>query len=168
VNKHVFLAKDLLGHKRGARSAAFKTAMLSAMGYLAVQSRKPLIRDTLTSDLCGWIAFYPSETFILRAPRICVRFLGQHHLGDPARAVIDVDYKSAQNHRDAMSVEVIFPERLLGLEGLLGVEESLRYNGLYFNLTAGEYRGNLYEAINSVCDAFEIAESRSVRVTASV
>lgn len=168
MEKHVLMAKDLFSHKRGARSAAFKTALMSAMGCLAVQSRRPLIRDTLTTEMCGWIAFYPSETFIVNAPRISVRFVERHPLDDPAHAVIEVDYKSAHNHRNAMDVEVVFPDKLLGLAGLLGAEESVHYHGLFFNLTPGEIIGNLYEAINSVCDAFEIAESRSVRAAASV
>lgn len=166
MEKHVFQAKDLFAHKRGARSAAFKTALLSAMGSLALQSRMPLVHDSMVSGVCGWIAFYPSDSFIHKAPRIMVKFIGKHPGGDSARAIVDVGYMPAFHHRKEMSVEVVFPDRLLGLEGLLGLdalnglEPKVRFNGLFFNLTYGEYQGNLYEAVNAVCDAFELAESR--------
>ena len=172
MDKHVFQAKDLFAHKRGARSAAFRTALMSAMGSLALQSRMPLVHDSMVSGVCGWIAFYPSEAFIQKAPRIMVKFIGKQRGGDSARAIVDVGYMPAFHHRKEMSVEVVFPDMLLGLEGLLGLdslvglEPKVRFNGLFFNLTYGEHHSNLYEAVNAVCDAFELAESRTNMETA--
>lgn len=93
MNSHVFQAKALFEHRLGARSAAFKTALMSAMGHLAVQSRSVLIKDTLSATASGWIAFYPSDALIYKAPRVSVRFIRKSSSGTPARAIIDVGYR---------------------------------------------------------------------------
>lgn len=158
MSNHFFQAKDLFGHRAGARAAAFKTALMSAMGHLAIQSRHVLIKDTLSSPPCGWVAFYPSDELIYKAPRVCVRFM-RKCARTPARAIVEVGYHQAIHHRAPMQIEIQFPDDLQGLSGLMGDDEPIRYNGLFFNLTPGEYVANLYEAANSVCDAFEIAEA---------
>ncbi len=163
MSSHVFQAKDLFGHRRGARAAAFKTALMSAMGHLALQSRNVLIKDTLSAPPCGWVAFYPSDELIYKAPRVCVRFM-RKSASAPARAIVEVDYRQGIHHRGPMEIEIQFPDDLQGLSGLMGDDEPIRYNGLFFNLTPGRYDSNLYEAVNSVCDAFEIAEALGAKV----
>lgn len=58
-----------------------------------------------------------------------------------------------------MAVEIQFPDDLQGLSGLLGDEETPPYNGLFFNLNVGDYQASLFDAVDAVCDTFELAEA---------
>lgn len=153
-------AKNLFGHKHAQRSHILRMALFAAMGIKALQGQPPLLKDTLTRTLRGSISFYPNEAFMPKAPRINVTFIDRdEHEGLSARAVLEVEYTAFTHRRAPLEIDVVFPDRLLGLARILGAEDAGRYTSLYFNLTEGELSGNLFDPIASICAAFDLTEA---------
>ena len=154
-----FEAEKLFGKVATQRTHLFKMAILSAMGLRSLEGKRPLIRDNLSSTVRGLISFYPNEALMLKPPRIIVALTDRDDRnGVPARAEIDLEYTEFTHGREAAKIEVCFPDRILGLGKVLGIDTECRYTSVYFNLTPGELSANLYDFLNPICAAFSAVE----------
>ena len=152
-------AARLLSADRMPMANALRLSVLAASGSRAMQGQLPFERDTLSRTLRGFLSFYPDESLLPKAPRFTLTFIGRDDAeGMPARAVLEVEYKAIAHGRAPVEIDIVYPDRLLGFEPLVGAPRESRYTSLYFNLTPCEYDGNLFDAISPVCAAFAATE----------
>jgi hypothetical protein len=163
-----FAAAHMLKRPADVRSEGLRLSILCAFGQLALEGRRPLYRDTLCSALRGCIAIHGSAALLPGVDRVTLAWTARSGDGSPATAEIEVERRRSGRRRPPLQVQVQFPDELLGLENLLGLESSPRVAGLYFNLTRGELVGNLYGAIAPVCAAFALAESLTADIEAAL
>ena len=154
-----FAAADMLRRAADTRAEALRLSITCAFGQLALEGKRPLCRDTLSNTLRGYVSFYANEILMPDIERLTVAWTAKRVDCNPATAEIEFEPRRNGRRRVSHLVKVQYPDELLGLDSLLGLEPSSPVAGLYFNLTPGELVGNLYGAIAPVCSAFAIAEA---------
>lgn len=148
-------ACDHFGSKATPFAHLFKTSVLAAMAVRVMEGKTAMSQWSHGAD----IAFYPNETLwrlvcpeLTRVPRIIVSINPKDaRMNTNARCCVEIEIPS-RSEPGPLTVTVLFPDQVFGLEYLVSRMDKSRYRGLYFNSTPGEHLGNLFEVLNSVAD----------------
>ncbi len=151
------------GAKTTPLAHLFKTSVLAAMAARVMGGDTAMSQWNVGAN----IAFYPNETLwklvcpeLTRVPRIIVSINPRDaRMNTPANCCVEIEIPP-RSKPGPLTVTVLFPDQVFGLEYLVSRMDKSRYRGLYFNSTPGEHLGNLFEVLNSVADivATKLAE----------
>lgn len=155
------LATSLFGVTVTPLAYLFKLSVMAAMASRVMQGDTPM---TLQPDGKAQIAFYPCEALfaaifpsVRRVPHLILTVTSQSSITKTAEVCIEVDAPKWSHGYGPLSIDVMFPDQIFGLEHLISSDVKSTYRGLYFNSTPGEHQSNLFEVLNVLAAAFTTA-----------
>lgn len=168
--RNVLRATDCFAVPESEGSSSLKRGLLAAIGANAIRTGHGLQRESSAERKQGaWTSFNWDGGQRYAESMINVHVFLWIYQAEPARGVtahavwsFEPWPKWGGGSPGPWTIELIFPDEVLGLERLSGLPspagaEGLQ--GLYFNLTPGERVGNLFDVVDALCRAYARVES---------
>lgn len=155
-----FKATDLFGANKTPLSNFFQLSCHAALGVRVTEGDTPMF-----TSLGGAVvfAFWPNEALmglvcptLTRFPRIVVELRPKDSARE-AHCIIDLEFPIHGDGPAPLTIEMTFPDQLLGLDNMVSRSRQSSYRGVFFNTTPGEYHGNLFELLPVLSSAVSIS-----------
>lgn len=156
---HKLNARSLLGSAETPHFHAFRLALLVAIGQQLAKGSPPF--DFISNKAYQQLTcqFWPDSHLVAPQVHTVVTMRTKDRLTfTPAFLQIDTEYCPSRHRRPPCRTIIELPDDLLGVSLFDPERRSSTYTSLLWNLTPGEYNGNLYDALQLLASAYAHVE----------